>query len=402
MAFAYLQAALNARKREGLLRQRRIIDSSAGAMIEVDGQHFLSFSGNDYLGQRQDIAVMQAWVEGISSYGVGSGASPLVTGHTRAHQQLEEFLASGLKREAALLFNSGFAANQAICQALANPNLCILSDKLMHASFVEAAKHCDGTYKRFRHNDIDHLTTLFASSNRQAPQQSQANIQDYLIATEGVFSMDGDLGRLDELHKVAQQYDAWLMVDDAHGMGVLGKTGLGSAEQLNLSQSQVPILMGTFGKGIGTSGAFVAGSQVLIDYLVNFAKHYVYSTAMPPAMAMATYASFQSLADGVKQQTLTQRIAQFRQLCLQTGVPITDSQTAIQPIVIGDPVKCVKISEDLKQLGLWVTAIRYPTVPKGTDRLRITLSASHKHTDIDAFVDALVIVLKRYQVLTHD
>ncbi|GAB2680093.1 8-amino-7-oxononanoate synthase [Aliiglaciecola aliphaticivorans] len=399
MAFAYLQDALNARKREGLLRQRKIIGSSVGAMIEIDGRHYLSFSGNDYLGQRQDLAVMQAWVEGISSYGVGSGASPLVTGHTDAHQQLEDFLATGLNREAALLFNSGFAANQAVCQALSHPNLCILADKLMHASFMEAGKLCDAKFKRFRHNDVNHLTNLL-KTNPSSDLSSSAT--DKLIVSEGIFSMDGDLGRLNELQNVAQQHDAWLMVDDAHGMGVLGKTGLGSVEQFNLSQQQVPILMGTFGKGIGTSGAFVAGSQILIDYLVNFAKHYVYSTAMPPAMALATHASFQSLADGSKQQALTQRIAQFRLLCQQKGIPLTDSSTAIQPIIIGDPVTCLRISEDLKQLGLWVTAIRYPTVPKGTDRLRITLSASHKNTDIEAFVDGLEIVLRRYQVLLNE
>ncbi|MEP4892229.1 MAG: 8-amino-7-oxononanoate synthase [Aliiglaciecola sp.] len=399
MAFGYLKEGLNARQRDGLLRQRRVIDASVGAMIEVEGQHFLSFSGNDYLGQRQDLAVMQAWVEGISDYGVGSGASPLVTGHTQAHQQLEDYLASGLKREAALLFNSGFAANQAVCQALANPQLCILSDKLMHASFVEAGKHCEAKFKRFRHNDVNHLSNLLAANQSS---DLSSSVQDNLIVTEGVFSMDGDLGKIAELNTVAQQHDAWLMVDDAHGMGVLGETGLGSIEHFNLSQTQVPILMGTFGKGIGTSGAFVAGSQVLIDYLINFAKHYVYSTAMPPAMALATYASFQSLADGTKQQALTQRIAQFRSLCQQKGIPLTDSNTAIQPIVVGDPVKCVKISDDLKRLGLWVTAIRYPTVPKGTDRLRITLSASHRTTDIDAFVDGLEMVLKRYQVLSNE
>ncbi|GAC12960.1 8-amino-7-oxononanoate synthase [Aliiglaciecola lipolytica] len=401
MAFAYLQEALKRRKQDGLLRQRQVVDSSAGAMITVDGQHYLNFSGNDYLGQRQNLAVMQAWVEGISEYGVGSGASPLVTGHTRAHQQLEEYIASGLKRESALLFNSGFAANQAICQALATKHLSIVSDKLMHASFVEAAMHCDAVYKRFRHNDMAHLTNLLADKKDPRDQPTEIN-QDLLIATEGIFSMDGDAGELTQLKLIAQQHDAWLMVDDAHGMGVLGKQGLGSIEALNLSQDNVPVVMGTFGKGIGTAGAFVAGSQILIDYMLNFAKHYVYSTAMPPAMAMATFASFQSLADGQMQAQLTQRISQFRHLCSQVGLPIAESTSAIQPIVIGDPDICTKISTELKRLGLWVAAIRSPTVPKGTDRLRITLAANHTQTDIEALVDALLIVLRRFQVVINE
>ncbi|GAA0853312.1 8-amino-7-oxononanoate synthase [Aliiglaciecola litoralis] len=382
MAFEFIPRSLEQRRQQHLLRNPVMVDSSVGAIITVQNRHYLNFSSNDYLGQRQSQQVMQAWVEGIAEYGVGSGSSPLVTGHTKSHQQLEDYLADQLNRDRALLFSSGFAANQAITQALLHKDADVISDKLMHASFIDGAMHSDARFRRFRHNDLDHLDGLLGAKQH-----------DTLVATEGVFSMDGDDGELAKISQRCVEHDAWLMVDDAHGIGVRGKTGLGSIQDSGLSQHQVPIVMGTFGKAIGTAGAFIAGSDDLISYLINFAKHYIYSTAMPPALAHATLVSFQQIADAQQQQKLMSHIARFQRLCNQAKIPVMASNSAIQPVIIGDPQRCTQVSEKLKQLGIWVSPIRYPTVSKHTDRLRITLSASHHDADIDALVDGLALAL---------
>ena len=396
MAFDFIASALDKRRSEGLLRTRHTIDSATGPLIEIGGLHYINFSSNDYLAMRRSSVVAQAWVDGISEYGGGSGASPLVTGYTNAHQALEEHLASELKRDKVLLFNSGFAANQAICQALfsqaafnqshAKKKDVIIADKLMHASFIEGAQASNAKLTRFKHNDIEHLQLLLNSIDNQEDQNT-------LVATEGVFSMDGDQSPLHEIVALSKQADAWLMVDDAHGFGMLGKHGRGVIETHNLSQQQVPILMATFGKAIGTAGAFVAGSHDFIDYLINFAKHYIYSTAMPTAQAYATLISLQAKQSFERRAMLAQRIELFKSLASKAGLPLMPSNTAIQPLLIGNAQRAVTASKQLKALGLWVTAIRYPTVPKHTDRLRITLTAGHETRDIEALVDGLQIVL---------
>lgn len=397
MAFDFIASALDKRQSEGLLRTRHIVESAAGPMIEIGGQHYINFSSNDYLGMRRSSLVAQAWVDGIAEYGGGSGASPLVTGYTSAHQALEEYLAGELKRDKVLLFNSGFAANQAVCQALfSRPRVnnqnhamnqdVIIADKLMHASFIEGAKASNAKLTRFKHNSLEHLQTLL---NAEADQQDN----NTLVATEGVFSMDGDQAPLHKMVTMSKQAQAWLMVDDAHGFGALGKNGRGVIETHNLSQQQVPILMATFGKAIGTAGAFVAGSHDFINYLINFARHYIYSTSMPAAQAYATLISLQAKQASERRSILAQRIEQFKFLANKAGLPLTPSDTAIQPLLIGDAQKTLVASEKLKALGLWVTAIRYPTVPKHTDRLRITLTSGHEARDIEALVDGLQIVL---------
>lgn len=391
MAFDFIASALDKRRSEGLLRSRQTIDSAAGPMIEIGGQHYINFSSNDYLAMRRSTVVMQAWVDGICQYGGGSGASPLVTGYTNAHQALEEYLATKLKRDKVLLFNSGFAANQAICQALFGHKQGaqqdqIIADKLMHASFIDGAQGSLAKLSRFKHNDIDHLNMLLNSANKHQEQ-------NVLVATEGIFSMDGDQAPLNKMVEMCYESGAWLMVDDAHGFGTLGEHGLGVIETHQLSQQQVPILMATFGKAIGTAGAFVAGSHDFIDYLVNFAEHYIYSTAMPAAQAYATLMSLQAKQSTERRIILFDRIEQFKSLANKAGLPLLPSNSAIQPLLIGDAQKASSASEKLKSLGLWVTAIRYPTVPKNTDRLRITLTAAHENRDIQALVDALQIVL---------
>ena len=373
---------------------------------------------------RRHEGVLQSWVEGLAQFGGGSGASPLVTGHTQAHLALEATLADGLNREAALLFSSGFAANQAVCTALfgqGSPNAsvaqssAIFADKLMHASFLEGAMSLKKTVslRRFRHNNVEHLASLLSAR--------ESLHTDALIASEGVFSMDGDRAPVKEIAALAEQHRAWFMLDDAHGMGVYGENGFGTVEELQLSQSQVPIVMGTFGKAIGTGGAFIAGSQTLIDYLVNFSKHYIYSTAMPPAQAVATLYSLTHIStDTSGREQLAINIEHFRtrfaqefggdQASIKTehknaeskdagykdtaagsGLSLVDSTSPIQPVIVGCPKRAVALSDELKQRGMWVSAIRQPTVPKHEDRLRITLTATHTEQDIDMLVDALAL-----------
>ena len=427
MAFHWLDDSLSARAEQGLLRQRHCQQYEKDNIICINGEHYLNFSSNDYLGMRQHEGVLQSWVEGLAQFGGGSGASPLVTGHTQAHLALEAYIADGLNREAALLFNSGFAANQALCMALfphmSHPNKSasaghIIADKLMHASFLEGAQCVSDSAKlrRFKHNDLSHLESMLSnvchSQISDAVGNSDANQQDILIASEGVFSMDGDVAPCEDIAELAAKYNAWFMLDDAHGMGVLGENGFGTAEALNLSQQQVSIVMGTFGKAVGTAGAFIAGSQTLIDYLVNFSKHYVYSTAMPPAQAVATLYSLTHIAsDTARRETLHNNIAYFRDSfqkrfgqTLNTSekgdasieITLGQSQSAIQPIIVGSPERAVALSEGLKQRGIWATAIRQPTVPKNQDRLRITLTSNHTSQDIDVLLDALELSLNNF------
>ncbi|MEG3768302.1 8-amino-7-oxononanoate synthase [Alteromonas sp. 14N.309.X.WAT.G.H12] len=378
MAFDFISARLQEKHAAGYLRRRSCIEYEKDGIICVDGEHYLNFASNDYLGMRHHEGVLQSWVEGLAQFGGGSGASPLVTGYTQAHAALEGYIESHLQREAVLLFNSGFAANQAICQALLKDDTRVLADKYMHASFLDGALASQAPLRRFGHNDLTHLKSLLAKGTG-----------DCLVASEGVFSMDGDQAPVSELVALCQGNDAWLMLDDAHGFGVLGESGLGTAEHYGLSQQALPVLMGTFGKAVGTAGAFVAGSQALIDYLINEARHYIYSTAMPASQAVATLYSLTAIAAGDERQKLFDNIALFRQLVGQSGLTLGASESAIQPLLTEGPNQALALSKALRTRGIWVPAIRYPTVPKGTDRLRITLSATHSEQDIRVLVDAL-------------
>ncbi|MDO6568876.1 8-amino-7-oxononanoate synthase [Alteromonas sp. 1_MG-2023] len=434
MAFDWLEARLSERAQQGYLRKRVCQQYEKDNIICIDGEHYLNFASNDYLGMRQHEGVLQSWVEGLAQFGGGSGASPLVTGHTQAHLALEAYIADGLNRESALLFNSGFAANQALCMALfsgannignskqnasdsnsSTPNSStqnsrdqavlnkhsgeIFSDRLMHASFLEGAMATKAKLRRFRHNDLTHLSNLMTNLQNEA---DATNDIDKLVVTEGVFSMDGDSAPLRDMAGMAKQHNAWLMVDDAHGIGVLGENGLGSIEAQALSQTDVPIVMGTFGKAVGTAGAFIAGSQGLIDYLVNFAKHYVYSTAMPPAQAVATLYSLTHIAaDTSRRDALNENIAYFRERFgaeigndHNSDLQLANSNSAIQPIIVGSPERALALSDGLKSRGIWIPAIRYPTVPKGEDRLRITLSATHTQQDIDVLIDGIALAME--------
>ena len=389
MAFEFIAGDLEARDHQHLLRKPVVVKESHDGMIEVDGKPYINFSSNDYLGLKQDPTVLQAWLEGLAIYGGGSGASPLVTGHTVAHQRLCEDLAQHVNRDAVMLFSSGFAANQAICQALFKQPGQLVADKLSHASLIEGGLSTPAQFKRFAHNDLAHLQSLLTP----AKAEDTAN-GNRLIATEGVFSMDGDTAPVKEIAKLAASNNAWLMVDDAHGFGVFGDQGQGVAAS-QTDQAQCQVLMATLGKACGTGGAFVAGSRDLIDYLTNFAKHYIYSTAMPPAQAHASSAAVEMIKIGESREKLHENIQYFREAMTDKGFKLLVSDSAIQPIILGDPKVTLDYSQQLKLLGMWVSAIRSPTVPKGTDRLRITLSSLHQREDIDALLDALQIARER-------
>lgn len=375
--------ALTHKTQQDLLRTRYVAEDDYAGVLKVNGTAYLNFASNDYLGLRFDERVLQPFVEGLSKYGAGSGASPLVTGHSIEHARLESWLADKLGRNAVLLFSSGFAANHALCQALLQKNDVVVSDKLMHASFIEGAMVSEARLKRFAHNDVAHAQTLLEAIDKDSAT---------LIASEGVFSMDGDTAPVPELVSLAQEHHAMLMLDDAHALGVLGDNGLGSVDAFGLTQADCPIVMGTFGKAVGTSGAFIAGSQDLIDYLVNHAKHYIYSTAMSAANARATLASLALIVAGEQRQRLQSNITRFRKGVARHDLPVLASQTAIQPYIVGSAEGVLQASNYLRALGVWVGAIRSPTVPKGSDRLRITLSAVHQDKDIDALIDALCLM----------
>jgi 8-amino-7-oxononanoate synthase len=389
MAFDFILDAMASRESDQLLRQRQTIEAQKSGLLQVNGQHYINFSSNDYLSMRTDYEVMQSWCDGLVKYGVGSGASPLVTGYSVAHKALEDYLAEALGYESVLLFNSGFSANQSLCQALLKQNTTLVADKLIHASLIEGAQSAaahGAKFKRYKHNDCGHLSSLL--SNLRG---------DVLVATEGVFSMDGDQAPIRSIANLVNKYNAWLMLDDAHGFGVLGDSGLGSIEAIGLGQEKISILMGTFGKAVGTAGAFVAASKHVIDYLINFSKHTIYSTAMPPAQAVATLTSIKKIRQGEARAELLSNIEQFKLLANKAGLNLLESDTAIQPIMLPGASSALKASQQLKGLGLWVTPIRYPTVPKGKDRLRVTLSASHRAEDIVALVDALSLILPRVE-----
>ncbi|CAM4053746.1 8-amino-7-oxononanoate synthase [Aeromonas bestiarum] len=372
-----LGAALAGREQAALLRRRTATDGRTGARLVVDGRDYLNLSANDYLGLADHPAIKAAFKEGIDRYGTGSGASPLVTGYSRAHQQLEETLADWLGVEAVLLFNCGFSANQAVLKALLGKDHLLWQDKLNHASLQEMGSQLPCKMKRFGHNDM-------AALGRQLEPNRG------LIVSEGVFSMDGDQAPWRELAALAARSGNWLMIDDAHGLGVLGSEGRGTLEAQGVDPACVHIQMGTFGKALGVAGAFVGGSRELVDYLVNFARHYVYSTHMPAAQACAVSKSIELVrgADGARVR-LQQLIARFRQGAAALGWQLGASDTPIQPLLVGESAAALQLAQRLRDSGVWVSAIRPPTVPAGTARLRITLSAAHSEQDVDRLLYAL-------------
>jgi len=366
-----------------LYRSSVCLESSQGVQIRIQGREYLSFASNDYLGLANHPEVVAALQEGAARWGVGGGSAPLVSGHLQPHQELENALASWTGRERALLFSSGYQANLAVISALLGTGDTLLHDRLNHASLLDAGRLSGARFSRYLHNDMDSLTNRL---NRTRGNR--------LIATDGVFSMDGDLAPLPEICSLAQQHDAWVMVDDAHGIGVLGETGAGSLEHFGLTSKQIPVLMGTLGKALGTSGAFIAGSHELIESLIQFARPYIYSTSSSPALAYATLTSLRiAQEDTERRQHLQQLIRLFRQGAQSLGIQLMPSLTAIQPILVGDSDTAMQLARQLQEQGIWITAIRPPTVPIGSARLRITLSAAHDSAHIERLLETLAHIL---------
>lgn len=365
---------------ENLYRRRRVSDSATGVRVRIDGKELLSFCSNDYLGLANHPDVIKAMQDGAARWGVGSGASHLVNGHSSAHHALEEELAAFTQRPRALLFSTGYMANMGVIAALCGRGDYLFEDRLNHASLLDGGLLSQARMQRYAHNDADAL----------AQKLSAHENGEKLVVTDGVFSMDGDIAPLPELSRVSQQHQAWLMVDDAHGFGVLGKNGGGCVEHFGLSIDEVPILIGTLGKAFGTFGAFVTGSEELIEFLIHKARPYIYTTALPPAVAEATRASLRLLqTEHWRREKLQSLIQQFRSGATQLGLTLMDSETPIQPLLIGDNGKAMAMSEALKQQGILISAIRPPTVPEGTARLRITFSADHSEADVTELLNRL-------------
>ncbi|MDF1582144.1 MAG: 8-amino-7-oxononanoate synthase [Methyloprofundus sp.] len=376
-----LHAALEQLKQADLYRSRRVIDSAQGIYLQVDGQQVLSFCSNDYLGLANHPEVIQAFKAAADRYGVGSGSAHLVCGHGLEHHALEEELAEFTGRERALLFSTGYMANLGAIAGLMAKGDVVYEDKLNHASLLDGGLLSGATFKRYLHNDLHNL---------QLKMQGQATEHNAMIVTDGVFSMDGDVACLPDLTVLAKQQGALLLVDDAHGFGVLGQSGGGIVEQCQLTQEQVPLLVGTFGKAFGTSGAFVAGSEALIETLIQRSRTYIYTTALPPAIAAATRTSLRLLqADAWRRAKLHQLIAHFRRGAEQLGLELMPSESAIQPIILGESQKAMQASAALLGQGIWVSAIRPPTVAQGSARLRITFSAAHDIAHVDQLLSAL-------------
>ena len=385
MPFAALQSGLEERASQGLLRSRRTLLSPQSPNIVVDGNAYLSFCSNDYLGLANHPQLIAALQQGAQQYGAGAGAAHLVSGHMQVHHQLEIELAAFVGKPAALLFSTGYMANLGVVQALVGKDDTVFADKLNHASLNDAMLLSRAHIKRYRHNDMVQLAQMLAKT----PSGRK------LIITDAVFSMDGDLALLPELLTLCEQHDAWLLVDNAHGFGVLGEQGRGSLAHFGIASPRI-IYMATLGKTAGVFGAFVAAEQVVIDTLINQARSYVYTTATPPALASVVLASLRLIEQGGELRThLEALIAQLRDGMRDLPWSLMPSETAIQPLLVGDNQAALDLSNALRERGIWVAAIRPPTVPQGTARLRITLSAAHNAADVTRLTETLHELARR-------
>lgn len=380
-----LAAELAAREAAGLYRRRRVIDSPQGPILRSEGCELLSFCSNDYLGLANHPELIAALKRGADEYGVGSGAAHLVNGHSHAHHTLEEELAAFTNRPRALLFSTGYMANLGVAGALLGRGDSAFEDRLNHASLLDAGLLSGARLVRYAHADPAALEAKLQASKSE----------EKLVLTDGVFSMDGDIAPLPALAEAAMPNGAWMMVDDAHGIGVLGHSGGGCLQHFGLGLDEVPILMGTLGKAIGSFGAFVAGDEALIETLINKARPYIYTTAMPPAVAEATRASLRLVqSEDWRREKLHTLIARFRQGAAQLGLQLMESITPIQPLLVGNAHEALRLSEALLERGILISAIRPPTVPEGTARLRITLSAAHSEEQVDRLLAALEEVMR--------
>jgi len=384
-----LEAALAQLEAAQLRRARVTVGQRAptGRTLTLeDGRELIDFSSNDYLGFARHPALARALAESAAQAGAGSGASHLITGHGAEHARLEEELAAFTRRERALLFSTGYMANLAVITALAGRGERVLLDRLCHASLIDGARLSGATLVRYAHAAVDEAARLAAVDPAHT----------VLLATDGVFSMDGDLAPLPELSRCARTHGLWLVVDDAHGLGVIGARGGGVLEHFGLGSDAVPVLVGTLGKAFGSFGAFVAGSAAVIELLIQKARTYRYTTALPEPVAAATRAALALIGqESGRRERLASLVTRFRAAAHAAGVPLGSSTTPIQPVLLGSPAAALAAQRHLAAAGYWVVAIRPPTVPAGSARLRITLSATHTEAQIDALAGKLGALLAR-------
>ncbi|MEX0899328.1 MAG: 8-amino-7-oxononanoate synthase [Gammaproteobacteria bacterium] len=379
-----LAAALAEREAAGLYRRRRVVDAAAGPRMTLDGRPLVAFCSNDYLGLAAHPAIVAAFTAAAVKHGVGAGAAHLVSGHHHLHHELEDALAAYTGRERALLFSTGYMANLGIGHAFARRGALVVEDRLNHASLIDAGRGAGVLLKRYTHGDA---AAAASALDQDAPVK--------LLVTDGVFSMDGDIAPLPALAAACDAHGAMLVVDDAHGLGVVGATGRGTLEQFGLDAHEVPVLMGTLGKAFGVFGAFVAGPAEVIETLIQQARTYIYTTALPPAVAAAALTALR-VSDGEswRRKRVLALVKRFRAGAVQLGLPLADSPTPIQPLVVGGSAQALKCAQALEHAGFLVTPIRPPTVPDGTARLRVTLSAAHTDDEVDALLDALAGVFR--------
>ncbi|MEQ1738301.1 MAG: 8-amino-7-oxononanoate synthase [Methyloglobulus sp.] len=378
-----LSLKLNELSQQGLHRSRRIVESPQGISLICDGKPVINFCSNDYLGLGNHPDVINAFKSAADKYGVGSGSAHLICGHSSAHHALEEELAAFTGRERALLFSTGYMANMGAISALVGRGDTVFEDRLNHASLLDGGLLSGAKFKRYVHADTDHLDNLLTKAEGNK-----------LIVTDGVFSMDGDTAPLQALSDIAKKHFAWVMVDDAHGLGVLGDNGGGILEQTGLKQDDVQVLVGTLGKAFGTFGAFVAGSEDLIETLIQKARPYIYTTALPAAIAEATRTSLKIIqTESWRREKLRYLTERFRSGAGQLGLPLMASSSPIQPLLMGQSEQAVAVSNALYNQGFLVSAIRPPTVPFGAARLRVTFSALHEGHQVDQLLDALAKAL---------
>ena len=373
-------------KRDGLFRERRVINSAQGATISIGGKKFLNFSSNDYLGFADNKELKQHMIKAINEYGIGAGSSQLIAGHIAPHKRLEKKLAKFFNKKSALVFSSGYHANLAIASTLINKNTIIFQDKLNHASLVDAALLSKGKLVRYRHCDLIHLKNLL--------EKYKGN--DLIVMTDGVFSMDGDHAPLIGITKLCQTYNALLIVDDAHGIGVLGENGAGIVEEMGL-EKKIDLLIGTFGKSFGAAGAFIVGSERIIEAFIQKARTYIYTTALLPSLAATIVHTLNMIKESNDMRLhIRELVADYKKLSKTAGVCVSKFDSHIQPLIIGGANETIKVSKALYKKNILVPAIRPPTVPKDASRLRISITASHTKKDISFLVKTVSNILNRH------
>ena len=387
MAFDFLTADVEQQKQRARYRARQCVAEQNGRHVKINDENYLNFSSNDYLGLNHHPEINLALLEGAQRFGICASGSSLITGYSYAHQALENDICEWLNKANCLLFASGFSANNALMQALGHKSCQLYLDKLSHASLIDGALSSDAKVKRFLHNDMNQLQKFLTQCQQHSVDQ--VNATNNVIVSEGVFSMDGDQADVANLAKISQQHQALLYLDDAHSIGVIGESGEGSS-----SVADVDIVMATFGKSIATSGAFVACDNGLAEYLINFSRHYIYSTAISPALAWATKKSISIIQN---EHWRREKIAELSQLLaskLTGNIPLLKNASSIHAIVIGDETATLNVCQKLRNKGIWLTAIRPPTVPNNSSRLRVTITASHEVKDINYLANCINEVIE--------